>query len=75
MVGMSFAAYIENIRKKTGMTPDEFKARAAERGFIRDGQVAPGIKAMQVVGWLKDDYGLGHGHAMAIYATFTGRGA
>jgi hypothetical protein len=23
--------------------------------------------------WLKRDFGLGHGHAMAIYATFKGR--
>jgi len=27
---------------------------------------------MEIVGWLKKDHGLGHGHAMAIYATFKG---
>jgi len=28
---------------------------------------------MEVVNWLKTEHGLGHGHAMAIYATFKGR--
>jgi Domain of unknown function (DUF4287) len=28
---------------------------------------------MAVVAWLKKDFGLGHGHAMAIYATFKGK--
>jgi len=26
------------------------------------------VKAGDVVKWLKDDYKLGHGHAMAVYA-------
>ncbi len=28
---------------------------------------------MEIVGWLKREHGLGHGHAMAIYATFKGK--
>jgi len=31
------------------------------------------VKAMEVVAWLKKDFGLGHGYAMAIYAVFKGR--
>jgi hypothetical protein len=27
---------------------------------------------MEVVNWLKKDFNLGHGHAMAIYAVFKG---
>jgi hypothetical protein len=28
---------------------------------------------MEIVAWLKKEHGLGHGHAMAIYATFKGK--
>ena len=31
-----------------------------------------GIKAGQIVQWLKEDFELGHGHAMAMYALFKG---
>ena len=64
---MSFQAYIDNIKKKTGKTPDDFKKLAEEKGLQK-----PGVKAMEVVNWLKKDFGLGHGHAMAIYAVFKG---
>jgi len=33
----------------------------------------PGVKAGAIVQWLKDDFGLGHGHAMAIYALLKGQ--
>jgi hypothetical protein len=62
---MSFQAYIDNIKIKTGKTPDDFRKLAERKGFLR-----PDVKAMEIVGWLKKDHGLGHGHAMAIYATF-----
>lgn len=67
---MSFQAYIDNIYTKTGKTPEDFKKLAEKKGLLK-----PGTKAMQVVNWLKEDFGLGHGHAMAIYATFTGHKA
>jgi hypothetical protein len=38
-----------------------------ERGLLQ-----PGVKAGAIVAWLKRDFGLGQGHAMAIYATFEG---
>ena len=58
---MSFQAYLDNIETKTGLTPRQFMALAHERGL--DG---PAIKAGQIVDWLKEDYGLGRGHAMAL---------
>ena len=58
---MSFQAYLDNIEAKTGMTPNEFIAMAAERGYDD-----PATKAEEIVAWLKADYGLGRGHAMAL---------
>ena len=62
---MSFQAYIDNIKAKTGKTPVDFKRLAEKKGLLK-----PGVKAGEIVAWLKQDFGLGHGHAMAIYATF-----
>lgn len=72
---MSFQAYIDNIKAKTGLSPDDFKKLAHEKGFLEGGQLKPDLKAGQIITWLKDDYGLGHGHAMAIFATFKGKQA
>lgn len=72
---MSFQAYIDNIKAKTVLAPDEFKRLAQEKGFLDGGTLKPDVKAGQIVGWLKDDYGLGHGHAMAIFAIFKGKKA
>lgn len=65
---MTFQAYIDNIHKKTGKTPDDFRKLADKKGLLK-----PGVKAMEVINWLKKEHGLGHGHAMAIFATFKGR--
>lgn len=70
---MSFQAYIDNIKAKTGMTPDDFKKMAEEKEFIVDGKLNPKVKATEITNWLKEKFGLGHGHAMAIYATFKGK--
>lgn len=58
---MSFQAYLDNIEAKTGKTPNEFIALAREKGFD-----APDTKAGTIVEWLKQDFGLGRGHAMAL---------
>ena len=60
---MSFQAYLDNIRAKTGKTAEDFVRLAAKKGLLR-----PGVKVEQIVAWLKDDFGLGRGHAMAIVA-------
>ncbi len=31
------------------------------------------VKAIEIVNWLKEDFELGHGHAMAIFAAFKGK--
>ncbi len=59
---MSYQAYLDSIKAKSGMTPAEFRTLAQDKGLL-----APGVKAGKVVRWLKEDYGLGHGHAMAMY--------
>ncbi len=69
---MSFQAYIENIRAKTGKSPDDFKSLATEKGFLMDGKLAENVKAGMIVEWLKNDFELGHGHSMAIYALLKG---
>lgn len=52
-----FQSYLDNIKTKTGKTPDDFRALAAEKGLV---------KSSEIVSWLKTDFGLGHGHASAI---------
>lgn len=58
---MSFQAYLDNIQAKTGVSPDQFLVLAEEKGFMNKE-----TKATVIVNWLKEDYQLGHGHAMAI---------
>lgn len=58
---MSFQAYLDNIEAKTGKTPNQFIALAKKKGFTD-----PTTKAMTIVAWLKEEFGLGHGHAMAL---------
>jgi len=70
---MSFQAYLDNIQAKTGKTPADFKAMAAEKGFAGPAGIADGVKATHITDWLKADFGLGHGHAMAIFALLKGK--
>lgn len=70
---MSFQAYIDNIRTKTGKTPEDFRLLAEKKGFMVNGQLNPRTKATEITNWLKDEFELGHGHAMAIYASFKGK--
>lgn len=57
---MSFQAYLDNIELKTGKTPNEFIALATMKGFTSE------TKAGEIATWLKKDFKLGHGHAMAL---------
>jgi hypothetical protein len=57
---MSFQAYLDNIEEKTGKTPQEFIDEAKAKGFDSN------TKAGEILAWLKEDYGLGRGHGMAL---------
>jgi Domain of unknown function (DUF4287) len=61
---MTFKAYIDNIKEKTGKTPDDFKRLAEKAGLLK-----PGVRATQITDWLQAEFDLGLGHARAIHAT------
>ncbi|MEV1329265.1 DUF4287 domain-containing protein [Micromonospora costi] len=58
---MSFQAYLDAIEDKTGKTPRALVDEAKGRGYDADG-----VKAGVIVDWLKAEYDLGRGHAMAL---------
>ena len=62
---MSFQAYLNTIETKTGLTPRQLLELATERGFDAT------TKATPIIEWLKEDYGLGRGHAMAMVHVIT----
>ena len=68
-IAMSFDAYLRNIKARTGKTPEELRALAIEAGAF-----TPTMKASQLVAWLKQEFHLGHGHAMAVWAAFKKNG-
>ena len=54
---MSFQAYLDNVEKKTGKTPNDFIAEAKAKKLT---------DAKSILAWLKKDYDLGTGHAKAV---------
>jgi hypothetical protein len=66
---VTFQAYLDNIRARTGKGPDDFHAAAKTKRLL-----GPELNASRLVAWLKEDFGLGHGHAMAIWHVFKQRG-
>jgi hypothetical protein len=54
---MSFQAYLDNVEEKTGKTPNQFIAEAKRKKLT---------ESKDIIAWLKEDYGLGLGHARAI---------
>ncbi|MBB2975374.1 hypothetical protein FHX49_000940 [Microbacterium endophyticum] len=58
---MSYQAYLDAIEKKTGKTPQQLLGEASSRGY------GPETKASVVVEWLSAEYGVGRGHAMALF--------
>jgi hypothetical protein len=54
---MSFQAYLDNVEQKTGKTPKQFIAEAKKKKLT---------EFKDIMAWLKNDYGLGVGHARAI---------
>ena len=47
---MSFQAYLDNVRAKTGKTPEDLRALAEKAGVF-----SPEMKAGDLVAWLKKD--------------------
>lgn len=66
---MSFQAYLDNIKAKTGKSPEDFKKQLEKSGLLK-----PDFKASDLVSWLKKEYDLGHGHSMAVWAVFKSKG-
>jgi hypothetical protein len=66
---MTFQAYLDNIAAKTGQRPQDFRVLATRAGLL-----GPEAKAGPLVAWLKAEFGLGHGHAMAIWEAFKREG-
>ena len=54
---MSFQAYLDNAEQKTGKTPKQFIAEAKKKKLT---------EFNDIIAWLKNDYGLGMGHARAV---------
>jgi len=53
--------YLEKMKEKTGMTPEQFIPLAKAKGYD-DAATKPGV----IIAWLKADFSLGHGYAMAL---------
>jgi uncharacterized protein DUF4287 len=69
---MSFQAYLDNIQAKTGKSPKHFRKLAERKGFTANGKLKTDVKVGDIVKWLKQEFELGHGHSMAIYALLKG---
>jgi hypothetical protein len=66
---MSFEAYLRSIKARTGKTPEELRDAA-----IKAGVFTPTMRATELVTWLKQEFQLGHGHSMAVWAVFKSSG-
>ena len=52
---MSFQAYLDTIKAKTGLGPDQLRALAQAKGFTKDGALTPTTKAAAVIAWLIEE--------------------
>jgi hypothetical protein len=62
---VSFQAYLDNIQAKTGKRPEDIAGAVREQGLSKPGEI---------VAWLKKEFDLGHGHAMAIVSLVRSEG-
>jgi hypothetical protein len=67
MSQINLQSYFDTIKKKTGKTPADFRKAAELKGYLSGGELKAGIKAGEIFQWLKEDFGMGRGHGMAIY--------
>jgi len=54
---VTYKAYIDNIKAKTGKGPEYYREKAKKKGLVKHGEL---------LAWLKSECGLGHGHANAM---------
>ena len=73
LMTVTFKAYLDNIEAKTGKSPADFKKLAIKKGYVANRKLRTDIKVGEVVAWLKQDFELGYGHAMAIVALLKGK--
>ena len=66
---MTFQAYMDAVKSKTGKTPDQLKAQATKAGIYN-----AEMKAGELVAWLAEEYGLGRGHSMSVWAVWKSKG-
>lgn len=66
---MSFEAYIANATAKTGKTPEQLKELAEAVGIF-----SYDMKAGDLIKFLKEEFDLGHGHSMGIWAYWKMKG-
>jgi hypothetical protein len=66
---MTFQAYIDNIKSKTGKAPEDFKKLMDKAGVYKSD-----MTATQLCDWLSKEFDIGRGHAMAIWAVFKSKG-
>lgn len=69
---MSFQAYLDTIERNTGMSSADLRRLAEDRGWTEGGVLQAATKAGAVIAVLKDEFALGHGHAMAVFALLKG---
>ena len=66
---MTFQAYLDAMKSKTGKTPEQFKTEATKAGIYRST-----MKASELIGWLAEKYELGRGHSMSVWAVWKSKG-
>jgi hypothetical protein len=62
---VSFQSYLDAAEAKTGLTPRQIIELARQRGFDESTKAGP------ILAWLKEEYGLGRGHGMALVHVIT----
>jgi hypothetical protein len=66
---MTFQAYLDAIRAKTGMTAEQLQDAATSAGVY-----SPTMTATVLVDWLAEQFALGRGHSMAVWAVWKSQG-
>ena len=66
---MTFEAYLTNIEKQTGVSPEEMVKLAVKKGLAK-----PGAKSRPAIDWLVAEYKLSNAYAMAVIRLMRNKG-